>query len=178
MVKLPAALFCEDTRTVRLPSTRINTHRDWLLLDRRHQGICALAHMADTLDATCWDAGLATGRLACTVPAFVWVTGLCADGRIVRLEVVPAVILETTTATFISLVAIQELLLGQGSQLARGHVLGSLKTASGSEGPAAATTALVLDVGDCSLRAPIHVGGSLGTIPLVNTKDRQASIRW
>jgi hypothetical protein len=77
---------------------------------------------------------------------------------------------EAAIATVIVLVAGDELLLGDGDELVAGDEPGALDTTGGGEGPAGAALALVLDVGDGALLAPVDLGdrggGELGDVLL------------
>ena len=60
--------------------------------------------------------------------------------------------------------AVNEVLLGEADQLARGSVVHGLQGPGGGEGPAGAALALVLDGSDRPFLSPVHVLGQLAGV--------------
>ena len=107
---------------------------------------------------------LGCGVGAALVDGVVWVGGLFLS--LVLLPVAEGLVLPATAAAVVAEAgglggAVDELLLREGEESAGLDEVGALESSGGGEGPAGAALALVLDWGDCTLRAPVD-GGLVG----------------
>jgi hypothetical protein len=97
----------------------------------------------------------------------VWVGGLSLNA--VLLNVLEGVVGPSSVASVVAELAgaVEELLLGEGDQLAIDDELGALESTGGGEGPAGAALTLVLDTGDGALGNPVNgisVAGNLNNL--------------
>lgn len=98
--------------------------------------------------------------------------------RVVRLEllrvllkVVEGVGLPATVATIGGLVARDNLLLGEGEELAGLEEVSTLDGAGGGEGPAGTASGLVLDGVDGTLGSPVDLSGEIGGVENLHVLD-------
>lgn len=78
---------------------------------------------------------------------------------VVALQVSESAGLPTTVATEAGLNAVDELLLGEGKELAGGDLPSTFEGASRGEGPAGTALTLILDGGDGTSSGPVYSGG-------------------
>jgi len=90
---------------------------------------------------------------------------------IVLLVVVEGSSLPATVATVADLDAIDELLLGEGSEVSVLDVVSTLKSTGGGEGPAGTALALILDGGDSTLSSPVNSVGNGGGVNFVSITE-------
>jgi len=120
---------------------------------------------------------LGGGVVAGTVLGSVGVVSLLLG--LVGQVVAVGTVVGATVATFGAGVAINELLLGEGLEVAGFSEVGTLETAGGGEGPAGTARFLVLDGGDGTLVSPVegavgsNGGGALRcSQPILRRKER------
>ena len=103
------------------------------------------------------------GGVAGSISGLVWVVGL--EISLVGLVPLECALHGATRASHGSVVvAINELLLGEGLEGSVRDEVGTLKSAGGREGPAGSALALVLHWGDCSRGDPVDLIGGGGVV--------------
>merc|ERR1711939_292604 len=94
--------------------------------------------------------------------SFVWVVGL--EHEWVLLDVFEGVVHKTSIAALVNMVAVDELLLGEGLEFVGGEEHGALNGTGGGESPAGSALSLVLDWGDGTLGSPVDGVGEVGGV--------------
>lgn len=171
VVKVGAAGGGEDTRLVQLEGGLVSLDGDGhgaLVQGSHHGGVGVLGDIGvagrsggSVLGAR----GLGAGASLLGGAGGVRVSGLSAETTVL-LDPGEGVVHQTTVAAHVfatvgASVAINELLLGEGLQVAVLVVVSTLKSTGGGERPAGAALALILDRGDGTLGNPVD-GGSQG----------------
>ena len=115
----------------------------------------------------------------------VWVIAL--ELKWVGLDVLEGVVHKTTVAALVNHVAVDELLLGEGLELAGGKEFSTLDGTGGGESPAGTALTLVLNWGDGTLGDPVDGVGEVGlikdgdvlsTLELVLVTEESLVLRW
>ena len=134
MVELPRLATRQDAAPVGLEPGCIDANGDWPTGKSRLERVGGLLNRLHARDAASWDCGGAAARCAAAIPRPVWVTGLAAHG--VGLPVLHSPVHVTTIATGRRRVAINQLLLAEGLELAGGNLIRAFHGTSCTESPA------------------------------------------
>ena len=98
--------------------------------------------------------------------SLLWRTRLLGVEAVVVPDVLEGEVHEAAAAAVVAVLgrAVDEVLLGEGDELARLAEVLPLERARGGEGPAGAALALVLDRGHRALLPPVDLGGGLEVV--------------
>jgi len=102
--------------------------------------------------------------LASSVLWNIWVISLGLHW--VSLRVSDGETHESSIASELEVIAIDELCLGESNKFSCGHKVSSLEGSSGREGPARSALSLVLDIGDGSSSDPVNLISKVGGVEL------------
>ena len=135
VVEVGSATLGDDTTVVHLEDALVSLdgNRDWSLGDGSHQILAGgvWGNILVSLDLTNTFGSLILALSPEVVGSSVWVVSLEHD--LVGLGIFESVIHETTIAALVNLVAVNELLLGEGDELTSGLEVSTLKSTSGGE---------------------------------------------
>jgi len=164
---LAAKLGLQDTRLVQLEDRAVSLdgNRDGLLVDGGEEG--GLVVLGDVSVAGDGGSGLAAGRALAGGATAGGVRVVLLGADTVLLDPLEGVVHETTVATLVAggAAAGDEVLLGEGDELAVLDEVVTLNTDDGGEGPAGTALALVLDRGDGAEGDPVlGVVGFIGQL--------------
>jgi len=174
VVELVTAVCVEHAGSVELESSLVSFdgNGDWALGDSVFQSLV----IVDVDISVCrdGDGGFGERRFASLINSLVWVVFLGSE-TLVGNYVFESVIHQSTVAALVALSAraINELLFGDGDE---GFLLdgnSAFNRASGGESPARTALALVLDIGDGLLGAPVNVWGVLQVLV-----SQQSGLGW
>ena len=161
VVKVGSALGSgDDTGVVHLEDELVGLDGDgdWLLVEGGLEllwGVDGDISVGGNLEGGALSLGGIAGSLS-SASGGVWVGGLGGDG--VGLGPLEGLVHKTSVASEIlggTVVALDEVLLGEGFELASGDEVSTFEATSGGEGPARSAAALVLDIGDGSFLNPV-----------------------
>jgi len=174
VVQVGTARSSEDTRLVKLEGRLVSLDGDGDRTNGQggHQSLIAVGGNIDVaLRSNTSDLG--AGRLVAGTSSLggardVWVVSLSADTAVLG-DPVEGVIHQTTVAahigtTVLEVVAVNQVLLGEGDQFLVLVEVSTLKSTGGGERPAGTALALVLDRGDGTKSFPVNGGRQGGDV--------------
>jgi len=164
VVKVGAASAAEDTRFVELESRLIgfNGNTDGLTINGGTQSVFGVGHILVVSDLGISGHGAGSG-FASTILSRVRISGFSAET--VGHDVFEGVVHKTTRAAKVAITdtAVHELLFRERGQMAVFELNNAFNRASGTERPARATLALILDTSDGAFRNPVEGARRIST---------------
>mmetsp|Transcript_1216 Transcript_1216/g.3515 ORF Transcript_1216/g.3515 Transcript_1216/m.3515 type:complete len:399 (-) Transcript_1216:144-1340(-) len=155
---LAACVVGEHTSLVELESilVRLDSDGDWLHGDRsQHRLLVALWDIVEGADDASWYVG-AVSAASVVLDGLVWVILFRAQTAALFIEL-ECVVHQSSIASKIKMVAIQQVLLRKRNELSSADEFGTLQRAGGGEGPAGPAGTLILDVCHATHVHPVDV---------------------